>query len=345
MKKLFSNYFFNLFLILSIGLLVIYFSVSGNTDEIIYAFSQFKLEYLLIGVLMVFLWQFSVGMVLTTFTRITHPKYRYTQGLINSLVASFFHDITPSASGGQFAQFYVFKKQGVGAGESASVLWTEFIVYQSTMCVLGLILILLKFPLFFNEYSNLFIFVIFGFSINTFIIFALYALAKFKSIHRWISTKGVDIAHRLHIVKDKEKTINSINEQLNRFTYEAEHLKEHKKQLFISIILCTFRLVLYYSVPFVIFVGMGAHADFDLFLNCLAMGSFVSIVSGLIPIPGASGGAEAIFVMMFKNLFGSAMVTSAMLIWRFLTYYLLIIVGSLCFLYVKMMKVEENKCE
>ena len=341
MKKIFSNYLFNIFLIFVIGAIVMYFSLSGNTEEVFAAFASIKIEYMIICILMVFFWQYSVGLVLTLFTRITHPKYRIRQGYINALVASFFHGITPSASGGQIAQFYVFKKQGVQTGEAGSVLWTEFIVYQTTMCILGLILIVLKFPIFYNEYSNLFIFVLIGFALNAFIIFMLYALAKFKKVHEWISTKGIDIAFKLHIIKDKQKTLDSINTQLDKFTYEAAHLKDHKKELVISVILCIIRLVIYYSIPFAIFVALGVNPDFDLFLNCLAMGSFVSIASGLIPIPGASGGTEAIFIMMFSNLFDTTLVTTVMLIWRFLTYYLMIIVGSLCFLYVKMMKVEE----
>ncbi len=342
MKKIFSNYLFNILLILGIGAIVIYFSLSGNEEGVFEAFNSIRIEYMLLCLLLLFLWQFSVGSILTIFAKLYRPKYRYSQGLLNSIVASFFHGITPSASGGQIAQFYVFKKQGIQTGEAGSILWTEFIVYQSTMCVLGLILILLKFPFFFNRYSNLFIFVIVGFVLNASIIFALYALAKFKRVHNWIMTKGVDLAYKFHIIKDKEKAIDSINVQLNKFTYEASHFKEHKKELFFSVVLCVVRLVIYYSIPFVIFVAMGIHADFDLFINCLAMGSFVSIVSGLIPIPGASGGAEAIFVMMFSNLFDPTLVTSVMLIWRFLTYYLIILVGSLCFIYAKMMKVEED---
>lgn len=342
MKKLFSNYLFNILLIFAIGAIVIYFSIAGNTEGVFKAFSQIRLEYMILCILMVFFWQFSVGVILTIFTRITNPKYRFSQGFINALVASFFHGITPSASGGQIAQFYVYKKQGVQTGDAGSVLWTEFIVYQTTMCVLGLILIILRFSVFFNEYSNLFIFVLVGFVLNAFIIFALYALAKFERVHTWISTKGVNIAFKLHLIKEKDKAVDSINAQLAKFTYEAAHLKEHKKELFIAVILCIVRLVLYYSIPFVIFIAMGVEANFTLFLDCLAMGSFVSIASGLIPIPGASGGAEAIFVMMFGNLFAANMVTSAMLIWRFLTYYLMIIVGSICFVYVKMMKVEES---
>ncbi len=340
MKKLFSNYLFNLFLIIAIGAIVMFISLSGNTEGVFEAFANIKPQYMVLCLFMVFFWQFSVGLVLTLLTRITHPRYRIRQGFINALVASFFHGITPSASGGQIAQFYVFKKQGVKAGDAGSVLWTEFIVYQTTMCILGLILIILKFPLFFNEYSNLFIFVLVGFSINAFIIFALYALARFKKVHEWITTKGIALGVKLHLIKNPEKMLETINGQLERFTYEAEHLKDHKKELFIAVILCIIRLIFYYAVPFVIFMAMGINADFDLFLNCLAMGSFVSIVSGLIPIPGASGGTEAIFVMMFSNLFAGNIVTSAMLIWRFLTYYLMMIVGSICFIYVKMMKGE-----
>ena len=342
MKKLFSNYIFNFCLIIAIGALVMYISLSGNIEGVFEAFSNIRIEYILLCVFMALFWQFSVGLVLTLFTRLSHPKYRIGQGFVNALVASFFHGITPSASGGQIAQFYVFRKQGVPIGDSGSVLWTEFIVYQTTMCVLGLILIVLKFPFFYREYSSLFIFVLIGFIINASIIFALYALARFKKVHAWISTKGVDLAYKFHLIKNKNDAIASINMQLEKFQTEAANLKDRKKELFIAVVLCVVRLVFYYAIPFVIFIAMGAEGSFDLFLDCLAMGSFVSIASGLIPIPGASGGTEAIFVLMFGNLFTKGMATTAMLIWRFLTYYLMMFIGGACFIYIKMMKVEES---
>ena len=40
-----------------------------------------------------------------------------------------------SATGGQFGQIYIMKKQGIKVSDAASLLWADFIVYQTTMMI------------------------------------------------------------------------------------------------------------------------------------------------------------------------------------------------------------------
>ena len=340
MKKLFNNYFFNLGLIIVIGIIVYAISYGAFGQDMIIALKQAKIEYLLLTLVIVFLWQFLIGYVLTKLTRFTYPEYKIKDGILNAFVAALFHGITPSSTGGQFAQFYVYRKQGVSTGDAGSILWMEFIIYQSCLTLISLVLIILKFGYFYKEFSNLFIFVIIGFIINTSIIFFLYALAKFKRLHTWLTTKGVNLAYRFHIIKDKENTIINVENQLERFRYEIANLKHNKKAIASCVIICIIRLLLYYSIPFFVFLSLGTKFDLNLLLDSIAMGSFVAIASGMIPIPGASGGTEAIFILMFSNLFGSATVAGAMILWRFMTYYLVMILGAISFAMVKLKRVD-----
>ena len=50
MKKIFSNYLFNIFLIFAIGAIVMYFSLSGNTEEVFAAFASIKVEYMILNI-------------------------------------------------------------------------------------------------------------------------------------------------------------------------------------------------------------------------------------------------------------------------------------------------------
>ena len=339
MKKLFSNTAFNVGVIILIGGLVLWISMSiGDPEVILSTVLSANPFYIFLAFLFVLLWQLLVGFCLMVLTHITHPEYKLREGYLNAFIAALFHDLTPSASGGQIAQFYVFRKQGVRSGDAGSILWMEFIIYQTSLTILSLVLIILKFGFFYSEYSNLFIFVLLGFLINSVIIFFIYGLAKFKRVHNWIKTKGVKIGYRLHLVKDPDKAIDSIEIQLEKFRTESEKLKHNKKVILICAVLCILRLLVYYSIPYLVFLALGAELNFDLLVNSVAMGSFVAITSGMIPIPGASGGTEAIFVLMFGNLFGSSITTGAMLLWRFLTYYLVMIIGALCLAYLKIRK-------
>ena len=335
MKKIFNNYFFNILLIISIGCIVIYFSVNAYDIELLDLLQTVDIRYLFIVIAIVLGYQSITGIVLTVLTRFTHPDYKISSGIINSLVASLFHGITPSSTGGQIAQFYVYRKQGVGSGDAGSILWMEFIIYQSCLTLVSLLFIILKFPYFYSQFSNLFVFVILGFIINTSIIFILYGLAKFKSLHDWIADKGIDIAYKFHLVKDKEATLNNVEMQLSRFRLEVENLKLHKKTIILCAFLCVLRLLMYYSVPYFVFLALGGKLDIVLLINAIAMGSFVAIASGMIPIPGASGGTEVIFIMMFSNLFGKTLSASSMILWRFATFYFVLMLGTIDFGYIK----------
>lgn len=332
----------NILLILIISFLVVWLVLQEDTKAIQQVLTNIKGEYLFLAFFLVFLWQYSVALLLRCFARIHQKKYSQKDGLLNALVAAFFHNITPGASGGQFAQIYVFNQQGISAGKAAGILWAEFIIYQSTMCVFGLLLILLRLPYFYH-FSQLFLFVIIGFFLNSAIIIFLYALGRFKKFKQWCIEKGVVLFYRFRLIKDIDKTREKIRNEVEKFDIEAKMLKERKSLVVYSIFLCLLRLVAYYSIPYVLFISLGANASWSLFVDSLAMGSFVSIASGLIPIPGASGGSEALFMGMFSHFFDRPLAASAMLLWRFFTFYLLLPLGGLAFLYFKFLEKRSTK--
>ena len=70
-------------------------------------------------------------------------------------------------------------------------------------------------------------------------------------------------------------------------------------------------------------------------VKVMAMSSYISMINCFIPIPGASGGTEATYVIMFSKIFGKVAASSSMLLWRFMSYYFVMIIGGLTFLYVK----------
>lgn len=53
---------------------------------------------------------------------------------------------------------------------------------------------------------------------------------------------------------------------------------------------------------------------------------YVSVA--FIPTPGSAGGAEAVFLMMFGSVFGAG-TPVAMIIWRFIIFYLILILGGI----------------
>ena len=77
------------------------------------------------------------------------------------------------------------------------------------------------------------------------------------------------------------------------------------------------------------------------------MTAFAYVIMSFMPTPGSSGGAEWAFSEVFSKNFvlSGAKTASAILIWRFFTYYLVMILGAISAICVKRRKEDEEVCE
>lgn len=62
------------------------------------------------------------------------------------------------------------------------------------------------------------------------------------------------------------------------------------------------RLTLLYALPYVIAVLLGIHLPLSKLLDVIALSSFVTMANSFIPIPGASGGTEMMFSIVFFSI-------------------------------------------
>ena len=343
MKKILKNTALNILLILGFTCFVLWLMLKDNFQEVSTILLHAKVGWIFFIVAIAVAYQAVIGIILTVLAKMSKPDYHFGSGLINAMVASFFHGVTPSASGGQFAQVYVFRKQGIPISESAGILWMDFILYQATMVGLVLLLLILRFGYFYSHFSSLFILVLVGFFINSLVIVGLWVVARFPFLYRWLTTSGIHLGVKLHLIKDKEKTIHNLNMQLERFGHETKRLSTHRPLILTCIALNLVRLLLYYCIPFFCALALEIPVSLSMLLDIVALASFVSMINAFIPIPGASGGTEATFVLMFSNLFGQIRATSCMILWRFASYYLIMLLGGIVFIIFKLVAGHKEK--
>lgn len=337
-KSLFSNTLFNIALIFGLAGLVLFFTLKDDGPQVMHALRSVSIPGLLLLFALMVFERFILGASLAEECKLTHPQYTYKQGFINAYVAGLFNNITPGASGGQIAQGYIFRKQGIPVSNSLGVLWLDFIVYQTTMCLFVLFLLILKFPYFYTHYSQYFLIVIAGFLVGAMIIVFLWILACSPKFYNWLTTRGISIAHTLHIVKDTDAAVTKLNTQLELFSKEVVVLKTHKKLILFLSSCDLARLLIYYSIPFLCASILGISVNGTMYINTVALASFVAMVNAFLPMPGSSGGTEATFILMFSTIFTKTQATTIMILWRVITFYQVLIVGSFVFLYARTRK-------
>ena len=330
MKQTVRKYIVNFILIFVFAFIAIYFSIHKQFDEIVNALLNANVVWLLIILVIAMTPHFIQGIILTILARLYNPNYRFKQGVSNSFIGALFSGLTPFASGGQFFQTFAFSKQGLSTTSAISVLLMEFIVFQSTLVIYTFVILAVKFQEYTSKISSLFSLALIGFSINLFVFCMLFFATKSKNVQYFLTNVTLKILAKLRIIKNYEIKKQALETKIVQFRSEVKTLIKNKKVILITVILNILRLTTMFSIPFFIMFALNIKTSVA-FLDFLSVCAFLHMITSFIPIPGASGGSEGGYVLFFGSFIGMIEASSSMILWRFATYYLLLIVGFLVF--------------
>lgn len=331
MKK--QKYVLNFLLIIGLTVLVLWLALKDNYEEVLGAISQMNGLFLAVilswGILYTVVW----GFVYFVLGKKYVSNYSLWKGIVVAFTGTFFSGITPSSTGGQFAQAYILKKQGIKVSDGASLLWADFIIYQTTMMIYVTVLFLLKYQYYVSQ-SAWFNLIMLGYVINAIVIIALYTMALFPNVYVTLSGAIIKVLARLRIIKDPQKKMDSLMLQMKSFTVEIKALSKDKKRILLCALINVVRLTLLYSQPFLVAWGLGIELPLATVIDVIALSSFVTIANSFIPIPGASGGTEFVFSLLFYSLMKN-LTSAVMVLWRFSTYHIVLFFGGLLFMIEK----------
>lgn len=325
-----KKYFFNIALILIIGGVSIYLSIGKQFDQVIHAFEEARISWIAVMGIVMFSYYLFDALSLWYFGLAYKKDYSFKQSFINAISGTFFNGITPFASGGQFAQVYIFNKQGIPPTNSASILLMCFICYQSVLVLYTGIVLLFKYQYFVEDQPAVFSLAILGFLINFVVILGLFGGAKSKKLQNFLTHNVLRFLSKIHIVKDYESTCVKIEQYLADFREQLNFLQRNKPVL-VKSCLCNFmKLTIIYSMPFFAAKALNLNVSWNQFFDFLGLCSFIYLINAFLPLPGASGGSEGVYVLLFSFL-GTVGTSSSLFLWRFMSYYMGLIIGGLVF--------------
>lgn len=325
-----KKYFFNIALILIISGVSIYLSIGKQFDQVIHAFEEARISWIAVMGIVMFSYYLFDALSLWYFGLAYKKDYSFKQSFINAISGTFFNGITPFASGGQFAQVYIFNKQGIPPTNSASILLMCFICYQSVLVLYTGIVLLFKYQYFVEDQPAVFSLAILGFLINFVVILGLFGGAKSKKLQNFLTHNVLRFLSKIHIVKDYESTCVKIEQYLADFREQLNFLQRNKPVL-VKSCLCNFmKLTIIYSMPFFAAKALNLNVSWNQFFDFLGLCSFIYLINAFLPIPGASGGSEGVYVLLFSFL-GTVGTSSSLFLWRFMSYYMGLIIGGLVF--------------
>lgn len=330
-----KKYLKNILLVLSLSIFVFYFTIRKDVDQVLATLSYLSVSGIFIIIIAFLLVVITETLMYYVFAKKYCSNYTFFDALKVQQTGYFGNAVTPFASGGQVFQALIYKKQGISYDQSGHMLYIFFIINQISIILFALIALIFGYGIFVAEYFVFFNFFMVAFLINTTVILGMFLLSHYKRAHDFITKTVLVFLNKVRIVKDLEKATDKIESTLVKFRSEFKN-----KDLYVSIapkliVFSILRFILFYSMPFVATAVLSGQASLTLFVNSFLVTAFIYNIVGLIPIPGASGGIEGMFLILFtnSNVFPDtfAFAISATILWRVITYYLPLMTGAVVF--------------
>ena len=328
-KKLIAN----LILLISLIIFVIIMICSlGDINNIYHNLITADYRYLLIilGLLAIYLilWPLSLALIIKS----EEPKVKFKRDYEIAATEFFFNGITPFSSGGQPFQVYSMSKVGIGVAKSTSIIMINFIIYQVVINLFSVLSIALYFKQIESTISNFIWFAIIGFSINFIILIFLLLIAISKKtgviLHKFLAW----LSH-FKLFRKLENKIPAFDQYITDTQDAFKQIAKKWKTVLLSILLKIVALAIFYAIPFFGIKALHIDISYSEIFYVIAMTCFALTMVIWLPTPGSSGGVEFAFSAIFASLaIDTSNSLSLMLIWRFATYYLVMLFGLVVYL-------------
>lgn len=249
------------------------------------------------------------------------------------MLGKYYDNVTPAAVGGQPFQIYYMRKNGkLPKGQMTSIPIVGMIAGQ--IGFLAVAIICFVFGNIQETSPALFVTAWLGLLFYAFWPALVFGINFFpKSTTRFIKFI-VKILAKVRIVKNREKALEKVEEEVREYVKSVRVILKTRGLFLRVIVLSTIFQILTMAIPFFVLTAFGGEVAF---IECFALTVAVTSAVYFVPTPGNSGAAEGTFFIVFSAL-TRGYVFWAMLVWRFFSYYVYIIVGLLVYLRMQLEK-------
>lgn len=249
------------------------------------------------------------------------------------LLGKYYDNITPAAVGGQpFQIYYMRKNSKLPAGLSTSIPIFGMISVQIGFIIVALICF--AFGGLTKDNPALIVTALIGLLFYAFWPTMVMGVSFFPKITMKFIRTAVKVLARIHLVKNREVTLDKVEREMDDYAKSVKTILKTRGLFAKTIIISVVYNLLIASIPFFVLTAFGGNVDF---WHSLATTVAVMAAIYFVPTPGNSGAAEGTFFVVFSAL-SSGYVFWAMLVWRFFSYYIYIILGLITYLNINLEK-------
>ena len=295
--------------------------------NVFHTISNLTPGFLSLGVLISLVYFLFEGEIFRLLLRSQGYRISVVEGLKNALLGLYYSYITPSSTGGQPMQSaYLLRDNKIPAGISTAVLIVKFMCFQ---CAFVLVSVVSFIGMYGNLAANnptIIPFIVLGLAINGCSIL-FFASLFYKPVLHLICRLAKWLVRKIKFLRKRAGLLESIDRFEADFSSYTDDFKGKQKSLIAGVLLSIPQFILQMSVIYFIFRAFGYHNVG--YLEIVAVQSLLQVSVSFMPMPGASGAQEIGFSSFFRNYFVNDDLYAAVMVWRFFTYYLVVIAGAI----------------
>ena len=253
-------------------------------------------------------------------------RIRFIQAFYNSAAGTFFTNVTPMTAGGQPFQIYHLSVVGVPAETATNVIMSRFVEQAGTSMLISLIFLTqIAWIASSLRMGARLMWVALGISLCVTVLLLILLIRPHFIGSLAIVLERTSLGRLIGRVSGKHNWAPSLHRWSHRLRENVKVLWSEKTwAMIVDILLGVVNILLHaYSLRFVLEGVTGVSIPF---LEVVITYVILWQVVFYIPTPGAAGGVEGAFSLVYSGLTGAVSSTViAVFVWRFATYYLLLL--------------------
>lgn len=244
-----------------------------------------------------------------------------------SLIGFYYSNITPGASGGQPMQIYYLNKREVPVGIGTSAITIRLFCMQFMVVLIAVILWLINREALSTQIAGVEWIILVGGIINFAAVPLILLVGLYRPPVQALVNFGIRIGAKMRLIKNPESTSLRVNATLDTYHASILQVSKNPRQILVQLLLMGVSMLGLFSVTVSVYYAFRLSGT--PWHHILTISSFLFLSTSYTPLPGASGAQEGGFLLFYKGIFTSGTIGLALLVWRFFTYYLFLIVGAL----------------
>ena len=253
-----------------------------------------------------------------------------------AIIGKYYDNVPPFAVGGQPMQIVRLARNGISAGTSTSIPIIKMMLNSFVNVVLASLFFIFGVPKIpaTSAFNNLLLTLlivlgVIGLIITIIIVLFTFLVGAGGLVTRSFISGLVRLGYKLGIVKNYRLTLKKVLDQVAEYKVSFKYMWKNKKMLVKMLVLCVFECLSYAIMPYFVTKAFASSIEFNellFFVICISQYYICSMASCFLPLPGGTGLMEISFIFLFGLIVGDNIVW-ALLAWRILSYYMILVHG------------------